>query len=118
PRFAGKEGKYMRTTLAAVSLALALALGAAGTLAAEDAPSPDDAAVTKALDSRKVTLNFPGTPLAEAFLFIQDITGLNIAIDPAVETTETTITLRVKDITLRNAVEIIVTQAGGQRGPD
>jgi type II secretory pathway component GspD/PulD (secretin) len=62
------------------------------------------------LKSRKVTLNFPETPFAEVISFLQDITGLNITVSPAVDQEEVTVSLRLRDIPLEDALKIILEQ--------
>jgi type II secretory pathway component GspD/PulD (secretin) len=62
------------------------------------------------LASRKVTLNFPDTPFAEVVGFLQDITGLNITVASSVDTEETTVSLRLRDVLLQDALKIILEQ--------
>jgi hypothetical protein len=62
------------------------------------------------LKSRKVTLNFPETPFAEVISFLQDITGLNITVSPAVDQEEVTVSLRLREIPLEDALRIILEQ--------
>lgn len=64
------------------------------------------------LATRKVTLNFPGTSLAEVVSFMQDITGLNVYVAPDVDAEATQVTLRVREIPLEDALRIIVEQTG------
>lgn len=62
------------------------------------------------LKSRKVTLNFPETPFGEVVSFLQDITGLNITVSPQVDQEQTTVSLRLKDIPLEDAMKLILEQ--------
>lgn len=65
----------------------------------------------KILETRKVTLNFPNTPLEEVIGFLQDITGLNVVLLPSADPT-LPITLKLKDITLANALKLILAADG------
>ena len=65
---------------------------------------------TKLLESRKVTLNFPDTPLSEVVSFLQDITGLNITIGGGVDAEETIVSIRLRDIFLKDALTLILEQ--------
>ncbi|MDC3379178.1 hypothetical protein OAX78_02740, partial [Planctomycetota bacterium] len=64
------------------------------------------------LASRKVTLNFPGTPLTDVISFLQDITGLNIVVSPQVPTEgeDRSVNLRLRDIVLNDALRMILEQ--------
>jgi general secretion pathway protein D len=77
--------------------------------------SPEESRIKQTLASRKVTINFPGTSFDDAISFLRDITGLNYVVAaPAAEALASepvTINLRLKDITLRNALELILQQA-------
>ncbi|MFH1421277.1 MAG: hypothetical protein ABIH42_00955, partial [Planctomycetota bacterium] len=65
--------------------------------------------IKRILETRTVTLSFQDTPLSEVVSFLQDITGLNISIDPRIDK-EVTLTLRLRDIILKNALQLIVDQ--------
>ena len=62
------------------------------------------------LASRKVTLNFPDTPFGEVINFLQDITGLNITVSPTVDAEDITVSLRLREIPLKDALKIILEQ--------
>ncbi len=64
----------------------------------------------KILRERKITLNFPESPLQDVILFLQDITGLNFVIAQGIDATERKISLRLKDILIENALKIILEQ--------
>lgn len=64
----------------------------------------------KILRERKITINFPETPLQDVILFLQDITGLNFVIAQGVDATERKISIKLKDIVLENALKIILEQ--------
>jgi hypothetical protein len=66
----------------------------------------------RVLSSRTVTLNFPETPLVEVIAFLQDITGLNILIAPSVNTAQHSVSLRLREILLEDALTIILDQVG------
>jgi len=80
---------------------------------AEEELSPEEE-IERVLEERQVTLNFPETPVAEVFTFLQDITGLNIVVDPRVDG-EATITLRLRDVGLGTALNLVLEQAGLDR---
>lgn len=65
-------------------------------------------AAGKALNGRKVTLNFPATPMEEVLSFVRDITKLEVEVAPAarrrVETTS--VSLRVRDLPLASALAL------------
>src|SRR5439155_25304938 len=53
---------------------------------------------------------FPGSPLSEVVVFLQDITGLNITVSKTVDQEQKKVTLRLKDVILDNALQIILQQ--------
>ena len=63
------------------------------------------------LASRKVTLNLPDTPIREVVGFLQDITGLNIVLELEGDV-EPTVSVRLREILLADALRIILDQAG------
>lgn len=67
--------------------------------------------IKRILNTRTVTLSFSDTSLANVMSFLQDITGLNIVIDPRIDA-EVTLTLRLRDIVLKNALQLIMDQTG------
>jgi general secretion pathway protein D len=67
--------------------------------------------INKILETRPVTLQFQDTPLTQVVSFLQDITGLNITIDPQIEA-NAPVTLRLRDIILKNALQLIMDQTG------
>ncbi len=92
-----------------VGLSVVVAVPGVGLAGEKPAKSPDDA-VREGL-GKKITLNFPETAFGEGLIFIQDITGINVVVDPAVDATQA-ISLRLKDITVQNALELMVEQVG------
>lgn len=79
----------------------------------EEAQEPDwIREYRQVLKSRKVTLNFPGTPFSEVVSFLQDITGLNITVSPQVDQEEVTVSLRLREIPLEDALKIILENTG------
>ncbi|MFC1705723.1 hypothetical protein ACFL59_02740, partial [Planctomycetota bacterium] len=79
--------------------------------------SPEEQRIIRTLDSSKITINFPGTPFADAIDFLRDVTGINYVVAKSalehLESEEPEINLKLKDITLKNALELILTEAGG-----
>jgi general secretion pathway protein D len=70
--------------------------------------------IKRVLETRAVTLDFKNTPLSEVVTFLQEITGLNITIDPdpTKVDSQVTITLRLREIILKNALQLIMDQTG------
>jgi general secretion pathway protein D len=79
------------------------------------AESPEEARIRQTLANRKVTINFPGTSFEDALNFLREITGLNYYVAPAAQealsSDDVKINLRLRDITLKNALELILSQA-------
>ncbi|MGE0710612.1 MAG: PDZ domain-containing protein [Planctomycetota bacterium] len=67
--------------------------------------------VQRRLESQQVSLNFQGTPLGQVVGFLQDITGLDIALSPEVDP-ELPVELRLRDVLLRDGLRLIVEQTG------
>lgn len=67
------------------------------------------------LETRPVTLNFPDTPFAEVVGFLQDITGLNMTISAEVDAQALTVSVRLREIKLRDALDLILDQVGLER---
>jgi hypothetical protein len=63
--------------------------------------------IRRVLETRTVTLHFADTSLENVMSFIQDITGLNIVIDPKCDK-EKTITARLRDVKLKNALDLML----------
>ncbi len=80
-------------------------------LAARETP-PWIRSYERVLETRKVTLNFPDTPLSDVVDFLQDITGLNITIASAIDGDDLSISLTLRDIRLGDALAIILEQVG------
>lgn len=94
-----------------------LLLLAAPLAAQEPAPPPPPekkdarAEIEQVLASRKVTLNFPDTPVEEVVAFLQDLTGLNVVLDPRVDL-QAVVNLQVRDLGLGKALGLICEGAG------
>jgi type II secretory pathway component GspD/PulD (secretin) len=73
--------------------------------------SPEEK-IKNLLENRIVTLTFDGATLAQVVSFLQDITKLNIAIDPTLDIADKQISLNVREILLKNALNIICDQIG------
>ena len=83
-------------------------------LCAAVAFAQDEAAekhIKRVIETRTVTLHFVDTSLANVFSFLQDITGLNIVIDPNCDS-EKTVTARLRDVKLKNALDLILHPKG------
>jgi type II secretory pathway component HofQ len=72
--------------------------------------------VRRMLATRRVTVSFDQTPLTEGLDFLRDVTGLNIVISKrALERAgEKKLTLRLKDIKLKNCLELMLQLADGE----
>lgn len=66
----------------------------------------------KVLQTRRMTINFSGTPLSDVIAFFQDITGLNIVFSPEVDGDKLLIELRLNQIKLSDAISNIMLQSG------
>lgn len=99
-----------RILMAALVAAITL-LAVAPPARAGDPEPGTDAYVQKTIDSRRVTLNFPDVPIQDVFQFLQDITGITVVLDPALDA-EAPVTLQVKDQKLRSALNHIVAALG------
>lgn len=73
--------------------------------------------IKRALSIRRIDLNFEGTPFTDCVNFLRDITGLNFVISKEAEeaiSDDKEISLRLKQITLKNALELMLSQLGGE----
>ncbi len=76
--------------------------------------SPDEARIRATLATRKVTMDFRGgVSFEDALTFLRDVTGLNyvVAADAQAAVADVKLNLKVRDITLKNALELILGQA-------
>ena len=79
-------------------------------IAEEEEQEPEEIKrMRKKLATTPVSLRFQDTALRDVIQFLQDVTGLNIAIDPNVDATQT-VTLRIDKVVLKNALELIMKQ--------
>jgi type II secretory pathway component GspD/PulD (secretin) len=110
----------MKTLLLPLIACACLGFAPAPLFAQDDEEAPQDAeqeeesveeALERQLKTQNVTLNFDATPIDEAFNFLRDITGLNILVYPGVDA-EAEVHLRLKDISLDNALKLILASAG------
>ena len=98
-------------SLAACLLALALAAPAYSQESDAEAPAPSAQEQTEEiLRTRKVTLNFPDTPMAEVVAFLQDITGLNFVLQRGLA--EKPVSVRLQDVELGKALDLILANTG------
>lgn len=73
-------------------------------------------AVRRTLATRRVSVNFDKTPLTECLDFLRDVTDLNVVISKgALEAAgEKQVTLRLKDVKLKNVLELLLQLAHGE----
>ena len=98
----------MRTTLLTTTI---LAFAARAALAQEGAGEerdPRKEEVVNKLNNMRLTLDFKDTPLEEALNYIRDFSGLNIVVDTGVASDPLKITLRVKDLTLKSCLKLML----------
>jgi general secretion pathway protein D len=74
--------------------------------------SEDTAEITRRLDSQKINLNFDDTPFADAIDTLHELTSINFVIQTQakdlVDNEQLKIKLKVKDVTVRNALNLIM----------
>jgi len=99
-----KEGQAVRATPARESTApVAQALTAAEPVAQKVGAAP-----LAELLNRKVDIDIEGMPLPDALTYIRELTGMNMAVSPAVRTATTQVYLHLKGITVKTALGLIV----------
>jgi RNA polymerase sigma-70 factor (ECF subfamily) len=74
------------------------------------APEPAWVRDLKARFERPATLDFTATRLSEVVDRLQELTGANITVSPAVDQEETTVDLQVRDLPLHEALRLILEQ--------
>lgn len=57
--------------------------------------------------SRRVTVNFDGTPLEEVLMFLGDITGLKLSLSAAAREANPDVTLKLKDVSLGDLLSFV-----------
>jgi hypothetical protein len=98
----------------AAVLCASCGLSQAGDAAAAPKMDPETAARLQ----KMVTFNFAETPLSDSINFLNTLTKLNIIIDPkTAELQQTPITLRVQNMTIREALSQILDKAGMEAVP-
>jgi type II secretory pathway component GspD/PulD (secretin) len=79
---------------------------------AEEQQSEDQLEINKRLDSQKINLNFDDTAFGEAIDTLHDLTSLNFVVQTAakdlIENEQLKVKLKVRDITVRNALNLII----------
>ncbi|MCO5166058.1 MAG: hypothetical protein M9894_06785 [Planctomycetes bacterium] len=103
-----------------------LVLVALAPAAAQDKPSPPQAPVAtddpeqaaraeiEAGLDRRLSVRFDATPLEEVVAFVQDLTGLNVALDPEAAAVDHPVTLALQDVTLRAVLDQALAGSGVQ----
>jgi len=71
--------------------------------------------IKRKLQTETMSIDFADTPLKDVISSIQDMTGLNIVIDPNIDATQT-ITLKLDNVLLKDALELICKQLDLQYG--
>lgn len=103
-------------------LVLALSVALAGLSAAARADEPPkkgdakkddpDKTVQDRVAKQKVNLNFDATPIAEALETLAELTEVPVFLDPGLDH-EAKVSLKVRDLTVKNAANLIASAAGG-----
>lgn len=73
---------------------------------------PENVEIRNRMKNTKVTLDFTDTPLGQVIAFLQDVSGVNMIIDPSVTENgeeEINITLAVQEVQLEQALNLILT---------
>jgi len=94
-----------------VAVALGLGVLAPGLACGGEGSASSDASLQEAL-ARPITLRLEETSLGEALSMLEQITGLNLVLDPSVSRS-LRVTLQLKDISTRNALTLLMNSAGG-----
>lgn len=78
------------------------------------AENADTLQIQRMLTSRRLDINFDATPFLDCVQFLRDITGLNFVVSKDAQdvASEGEISLRLKQITLKNALELMLGQLG------
>ena len=81
-------------------------------LTRQSGESEETIKINRRLDTQPVSINFDQTPFEDAINFLRDITGLNYVLTKEakdlVEGENVTVTLKLRDITLRHALRLIL----------
>lgn len=80
--------------------------------APDEGTSGRDLAAREQLSQRTVTFTFKETPFSEAVEFLQNLTGLNFVVDRNAGVDAVNITLSLKQVSARTALEFLTRQAG------
>ena len=104
-----------------IGLAVTAALGAAAIplteAPAQAAPSQSQIIASRALNTRLPEVKFQGVALRDAFDFLRDVTGANLhvnwkAIEALGVTQDTQVNVRLRDVTLRKVLNVILNETG------
>lgn len=69
--------------------------------------------IKNTLESSRISFDFSAeTNLGDAIAFLRDYTGLNITVDPEIDTVETPVKLRLSEVRLREALELLLANTG------
>jgi hypothetical protein len=101
----------------AVLAALGVGVASLVTVPARAAPSQAQVSASRALNMRLPEVKFQGVTLRDAFEFLRDVTGANLhvnwkAIEAVGVTGDTTVNVRLRDITLRKILTVLLNESG------
>ncbi|MGE3166409.1 MAG: hypothetical protein AB7O52_16010 [Planctomycetota bacterium] len=69
--------------------------------------------IRNVLETQTVSFDFSGeTTLGDAIAFLREYTGLNITVDPEIDTVERKVKLRLSDTKLREALDLLLSNVG------
>lgn len=95
-------------------LLLALTLAATTSARAQDASAAERTAQARRLiDESRVSVRFEALSLDACLEFLHEVTGLDVAVSPEAREAakDGTVTLRLRDVTVRSCLELILVQA-------
>jgi hypothetical protein len=96
-------------------LLLALILSATTSARAQDAPAAAErqARARRLIDASRVSVRFEALSLDACLEFLHEVTGLDVAISPEAREAakDGTVSLRLRDVTVRSCLELILVQA-------
>lgn len=73
--------------------------------------TPEDVATRKQLETFRVSFSFQDTPFADAVEYLGAVSGLNVVIHKDADVGDANLTLTLKDVKLRTALEFVTRQA-------
>src|SRR5687768_284705 len=116
-----RQSRMRRSAGRLIGLAVvgALGIGVASMIQAPVHAAPSQSAISanRALNTRLPEVKFQGVTLRDAFDFLRDVTGANLhvnwkAIEALGVTQDTQVNVRLRDVTLRKVLNVILNESG------